>query len=1051
MKQYKKRIMALVLSVCMLFSIMPAIPAYAETAYDYQGLTGTVETDKGTKEWNNIKLTEPSDITVLETTAEQGGYFLNKINDPIDGTTGRIDFIFSMTSGMNNIGEPGNWNFMKNNLDPDPELCPGKATQVNVYALAEGETYTGEAWSKGKTPVINYDKGNLFIDDSKTFANITNSDNTGRIALYTTAELESGDYILEFGAETCGNNVKKILGVPVAFQFTVKGKYSFDEGLTTAKELRVEVSENTGTAVGQYRDADGAKLAELDAAIAAAESLSSESSAEERQAAADALNDAINEIQKIRIVDITFGDMAGVSGNVSVGASGTAATSVKSSPTGLSGYKKHIFSASDNIRINERTGEWTALWEGDGWIKATSTWHVNNPASVPDGKQIAEKKVNINVDADDGVLALGIPKGDTEEGKGMLQTIAEKASASGVAIDGAVNFKIYTARGASLKEADFKYIRDNFKGLKSIDISKATVDVLPSSAFAYMKSLESVQLPDRLKKISAQAFRGCTALKDVHISSGVTFIGDGAFMGCTALNGSMLTINAVTPPEVATYPDDVFEGINLSGIKVPYGCGGAYRSNGYWKKFTVNEDSVNDTLRVTVSKTGGLEEAARAALAQSIGSESKVDTLIIKTASGAVLDYGDDIPYLQNNFLNATTIDLSGAVLEDNRFKSSTFKDRVNLKKIRLHKSTENIAGNSFYGCKNLQDIILPAGLTKLGNGAFAGCDKLGSQIIIDAKTPPLYDGTVFPSCIRKVIVPAGSVAAYKKDEAWRQFEIAPQISINLDKSGVTLTPPGETTLTANVTTYGSSGKNVFWESSNSSVAKLSATTGNTVKVTALRAGTATITAGDSSGSVTAKCTITVKALPAPTVKAYSVGYNKNKVTWNGVSGADGYQVLRATSKSGTYYSKALLSSKSRYWYNTGLTTGKTYYYKVRAYKKDADGNKYYGDYSSYKYAKPTLSKPGTPTVSRSSKYYVKVKWKGVSGESGYQVYRARSLKGTYSRVKSVKMTTYSYPYAKIKTTRKKKYYYKVRAYKYLGNGKYSYGPFSYVKSYTLK
>ena len=171
-----KKIYAIIIVILMLFSIMPTVPVYAEVEYGYQGLTGIVETDKGAKDYNNIKLIEPSDITVLKTGSKPGEYFLNRINTIIDGSTGRIDFSFSMTAGMNNIGEPGNWNFFNNNLNPDPEQdskLAGKKTQVNIYAIDKDDEYTGEDWSANKTPLINYNLGNLFIDDNKTYANIT--------------------------------------------------------------------------------------------------------------------------------------------------------------------------------------------------------------------------------------------------------------------------------------------------------------------------------------------------------------------------------------------------------------------------------------------------------------------------------------------------------------------------------------------------------------------------------------------------------------------------------------------------------------------------------------------------------------------------------------------------------------------------------------------------------------------------------------------------------------------------------------------------------------
>ena len=191
-----------------------------------------------------------------------------------------------------------------------------------------------------------------------------------------------------------------------------------------------------------------------------------------------------------------------------------------------------------------------------------------------------------------------------------------------------------------------------------------------------------------MSKISTCAFKGCNSLKDVCISSGVTFIGDEAFFGCESLDGAVLTIKAVTPPEVTQYPSDAFGEVKPSIIKVPYGCGIDYKANSYWKRFTIEEDPVEDVLTVKVTKTGGLQEAAETAIsAQSMESESNVDTLIVKTVNNAVLDYAEDIPYLQENFLNATTIDLSEAVIEDNKFKSNIFKNRNKKRKNSTAKS----------------------------------------------------------------------------------------------------------------------------------------------------------------------------------------------------------------------------------------------------------------------------------------------------------------------------------------------------------------------------
>lgn len=67
--------------------------------------------------------------------------------------------------------------------------------------------------------------------------------------------------------------------------------------------------------------------------------------------------------------------------------------------------------------------------------------------------------------------------------------------------------------------------------------------------------------------------------------------------------------------------------------------------------------------------------------------------------------------------------------------------------------------------------------------------------------------------------------------------------------------------------------------------------------------------------------------------KVKNAGSTKNsaKLSWTKVSGAKGYELYRATSKNGTY-KKIATTSKTSY-QDKKLSSKKTYYYKVRAYK----------------------------------------------------------------------------------------------------------------------
>ena len=187
-----------------------------------------------------------------------------------------------------------------------------------------------------------------------------------------------------------------------------------------------------------------------------------------------------------------------------------------------------------------------------------------------------------------------------------------------------------------------------------------------------------------------------------------------------------------------------------------------------------------------------------------------------------------------------------------------------------------------------------------------------------------------------------------------------------------------------------------------------------------------------------------VQTLGKSTVsKVSSTAYNKLKVSWSKAKYADGYAVYRSTSAKGSYQLVKTIGSGTTLSYTDGnLITGKTYYYKVRPFQM-VGGSRKYGAYSSYKSGKPVLTVPSL-TVKAGNKQ-VALKWKKVSGASGYQVYRANSKNGKYTLVASIKKgSTVSYTNKNLKAG--KIYYYKVRAYRTVNNKKV-YSSYSAVKA----
>ncbi len=175
----------------------------------------------------------------------------------------------------------------------------------------------------------------------------------------------------------------------------------------------------------------------------------------------------------------------------------------------------------------------------------------------------------------------------------------------------------------------------------------------------------------------------------------------------------------------------------------------------------------------------------------------------------------------------------------------------------------------------------------------------------------------------------------------------------------------------------------------------------------------------------TLKAEFTIIGTPS-SPKAASAGYNSVKVNWNTVTGAKEYEIYRATSSKGPFTKIGATTTTS--YTNTGLTTGTTYYFRVRA-KCVAGSTITYGGYSTVVLARPI---PATPVVKAASAGYnsIKLTWAAISGTTKYEVYRATSSAGPYARIAE----TSAIGCTNGSLTTGVAYYYKVRAYRTVGS-----------------
>lgn len=187
----------------------------------------------------------------------------------------------------------------------------------------------------------------------------------------------------------------------------------------------------------------------------------------------------------------------------------------------------------------------------------------------------------------------------------------------------------------------------------------------------------------------------------------------------------------------------------------------------------------------------------------------------------------------------------------------------------------------------------------------------------------------------------------------------------------------------------------------------------------------------------------TVKTLTLTSASASSI-----KLTWTKVSRAAGYQIYRLNSTTGKYEKVATVKGSATVAYtDTGLSSGKEYTYKVRAYKA-YNGANYFGTCSGVRSVVTKPAKVKNLKLSTKSSA-VTLAWSKTTRATGYQIYRLNTKTGKYEKAATVKGAgTCSYKNSGLK--KGTSYTYKVRAYRTYG-GKNYFGSFSTAMKITVK
>ena len=248
-------------------------------------------------------------------------------------------------------------------------------------------------------------------------------------------------------------------------------------------------------------------------------------------------------------------------------------------------------------------------------------------------------------------------------------------------------------------------------------------------AFKNCSSLTSVTIPEGVTEIGNSAFNGCSSLTSVTIPEGVTEIGVWAFSDCDSLT-------SVTIPEgVTEIGESAFNGCSsLTSVTIPASVNivgeDAFKGvpclkqleKKYPHLFPKAEEEARRKAEEEARRKAE-EEARRKA-----EEEARRKAQIWLDARKQGLKFSDD----QTVLLGCDNKELQEAVIPEGvtRIGAWAFKNCSSLTSVTIPEGVTEIGNRAFWGCSSLTSVTIPKGVTEIGYAAFYGCSSLTSVTI---------------------------------------------------------------------------------------------------------------------------------------------------------------------------------------------------------------------------------------------------------------------------------------------------------------------------------
>ena len=291
----------------------------------------------------------------------------------------------------------------------------------------------------------------------------------------------------------------------------------------------------------------------------------------------------------------------------------------------------------------------------------------------------------------------------------------------------------------------------NNKNIKSVIIPK-TVSDIGTGAFSYCDSLATVKLPDHLTRIADKLFRGCRQLVSAVIPSSVTSIGSYAFQSCSSLSNIALPASLSFVGVYAFNSTPWYDALFEEAPEGPFYIGSilfGYKGDKPTGELVIKEG----TTCICYNAFSSCDGLTSITFPESI---AYVDEYAFNNCTGlTAVNITNLAAWCNVDFV----VGLYGTSSNPLYYAHHLYLNGEEVTDLVIPEGVTHIGNFAFDYCTSLTSVTIPNGVTSIGVGAFMGCESMTSVTI-----PPsvdIIDGVAFIWCYNLNAVHISDLAAW--------------------------------------------------------------------------------------------------------------------------------------------------------------------------------------------------------------------------------------------------------------------------------------------------